>query len=409
MQKKYLNKRKIINDPIYGFIQIPTEFLFEIIQHSYFQRLRRITQLGLTSYVYPGATHSRFQHVIGATYLMHQALQVLMEKGQEVTEEEYEAALIAILLHDIGHGPFSHTLEKSFVENYSHEKLSLMFMEKLNNEFNGKLSLGIDIFTDKHPKKFLHQLVSSQLDMDRLDYLRRDSFFTGVSEGVVGSDRIIKMLITRNNNLMIEEKGIYSVEKFLIARRLMYWQVYLHKTVVSAEQMLIKLIKRAKHIFNTDNNLFLSPSLRFFFENKDKNIDKDELLSVFADLDDNDILISIKEWQKHSDFILSFLSKSIINRDLLKIKIQNNKISDDLISKLHKETLKKYPINKNELDYLVFTDSVKNNAYSDKTNEKINILGKDEKISDIAIASDVSNVAVLSKMVQKFYICFPKL
>jgi len=408
MHKK-INKRKIINDPIYGFIQIPTNFLFEIIQHHYFQRLRRVTQLGLTSYVYPGATHSRFQHVIGATYLMHQALTVLKEKGQNITDTEYEAALIAILLHDIGHGPFSHTLEKTFLDNFSHEDLSLLFMKKLNTEFDGKLSLGIDIFTNNYHKNFLHQLVSSQLDMDRLDYLRRDSFFTGVSEGVVGSDRIIKMLTTRNNNLMVEEKGIYSVEKFLIARRIMYWQVYLHKTVVSAEQMLIKLIKRAKFVFKTDKNLFLTPNLKFFFDNKiDKNSNPD-FLDYFAGLDDNDILVSIKQWQKHSDFILSFLSKSIINRDLLKIKIQNNKISENLIDEIKQKTFKKYPINKNELEYLVFTDSVTNNAYSDKINDKINILGKNEEISDIAVASDVSNVAVLSKMVEKFYICFPKL
>ncbi|MBN1252094.1 MAG: HD domain-containing protein [Bacteroidales bacterium] len=406
---KYLqNKKKIINDPIYGFIQIPTEFIYELIQHSYFQRLRRITQLGLTSYVYPGATHSRFQHVIGATYLMEQALQVLISKGQEITAKEYEGALIAILLHDIGHGPFSHTLEYSFIENFSHEKLSLMFMEKLNEQFEGRLSVSIDIFTDKYPKKFLHQLVSSQLDMDRLDYLRRDSFFTGVSEGVVGSDRIIKMLVTRGNNLMIEEKGIYSVEKFLIARRLMYWQVYLHKTVVAAEQMLIKLIKRAKYIFENDKNLFLSPNLKFFFENKIANNSKKSFLDFFSGLDDNDIIISIKEWQNHSDFILSFLSKSIINRDLFKIIIQNSNIKEEEINIIKEKTIKSYPISKKDIDYLVFTDSVKNNAYSDNVKEKINILGKDEKISDIAIASDVSNVAVLSQMVEKFYICFPK-
>ena len=404
-----MNKKKIINDPIYGFIQIPTEFLYEIIQHSYFQRLRRIKQLGLTSYVYPGATHSRFQHVIGATYLMQQALTVLKEKGQSISKEEYEATLIAILLHDIGHGPFSHTLEKSFLNSFSHEKLSLLFMQQLNKEFNGKLSLGIDIFTNKYKKNFLHQLVSSQLDMDRLDYLRRDSFFTGVSEGVVGSDRIIKMLITKNNNLMIEEKGIYSVEKFLIARRIMYWQVYLHKTVIAAEQMLIKLIKRAKFIFKKDKNLFLSPNLRFFFENTNIENSNIDFLNWFAGLDDTDIFISIKQWQKHSDFILSFLSQSIINRNLLKIKIQNNEINKDIALKIKQKTLKQFPISENELEYLVFTNSVTNSAYSEKTDEKINILGKNGQISDIAIASDVSNVAVLSKIVEKFYICFPKI
>jgi len=409
------NKLKIVNDPIYGFINMPSELIFDIIQHPFFQRLRRIKQLGLTSYVYPGATHSRFQHVLGATFLMKQALEVLRSKSVEITYEEEEATLIAILLHDIGHPPLSHTLEYVFVENISHEDLSILFMRELNKVFDGKLKLGMKIFRGLYHKKFLHQLVSSQLDMDRLDYLRRDSFFTGVSEGVVGSDRIIKMLNTKDNELVVEEKGIYSVEKFLIARRLMYWQVYLHKTVVAAEQMLIKVFIRAKSLYATGTTIFLTPTLKYFFDNKIdsskvmlKQIDGRIPLEEYAQLDDNDVFVSIKQWQHHDDFILSFLSKSIINRNLLKIELQEEPFSKIKLNQVRKMTMNKFNIKNDIIDLIVFTDSVKNNAYSEKKNETINILCKNNELKDIAVASDVSNVAVLSQIVEKFFLCYPK-
>ncbi len=409
------NKIKIVNDPLYGLINIPSELIFDIIQHPFFQRLRRIHQLGLTAYVYPGATHTRFQHVLGATYLMTQALQVIKSKGTDVSKEEYEAALLAILLHDIGHPPLSHSLEYILVENISHEDISLLFMQVFNEDFSGKLSLGIEVFQDKYPKKFLHQLVSSQLDMDRLDYLRRDSFFTGVSEGVVGYDRIIKMLNVYQNQLVIDEKGIYSVEKFLIARRLMYWQVYLHKTVVVAEQMLIKVLMRAKEIFEKDRNLFLTPVLRYFFEHKINSIElmrekigQNTPINMYAQLDDNDIFVSIKQWQFHEDFILSYLSQSIINRNLLKIELKETPVSKSELEEIKNKVIKKYNILEKDAHYLVFADSIKNNAYSDKPGQTINILKKNNELKDIAQASDVSNVAVLSKIVEKFYLCYPK-
>jgi len=415
VSKYKLNKLKIVNDPIYGFITIPSELLFDIIQHPFFQRLRRIKQLGLTSYVYPGATHSRFQHVLGATFLMKQALDVLKSKGVTITDDEEEATLIAILLHDIGHPPLSHSLEYVFVENVSHEDLSLLFMGELNKKFDGKLSLGMEIFKGTYKKKFLHQLVSSQLDMDRLDYLRRDSFFTGVSEGVVGSDRIIKMLDAKNNELVVEEKGIYSVEKFLIARRLMYWQVYLHKTVVTAEQMLIKVLLRAKNLYAEGEKMFLTPSLQYFFDNKidskKKLLDRVEgqiPLEVYSQLDDNDIFVSIKQWQQHDDFILSFLSKSIINRNLLKIEIQKKPFTKKKLDNIRNLAVEKFNIKKDDVEFIVFANSVKNSAYSEKKNAKINILGKNGILRDIAVASDVSNVAVLSQIVEKFFVCYPK-
>jgi len=413
--KYQLNKLKIVNDPIYGFISMPSELIFDIIQHPFFQRLRRIKQLGLTSYVYPGATHSRFQHVLGATFLMKQALQVLKDKGVSITDAEEEATLIAILLHDIGHPPLSHSLEYVFVENVSHEELSLVFMGELNKVFEGRLSLGMEIFKGTYKRKFLHQLVSGQLDMDRLDYLRRDSFFTGVSEGIVGSDRIIKMLNTKDDELVVEEKGIYSVEKFLIARRLMYWQVYLHKTVVVAEQMLIKVLLRAKNIYAYGSDVFLTPTLKYFFDNKINSIEKlleciDGVMPIelYAQLDDSDIFVSIKQWQYHDDFILSFLSKSIINRNLLKIELQKKPFSNTMLDRIRSLTIDKLNIDKKDIDFLVFTNSVRNNAYSEKKDGKIYILSKNNELRDIAVASDVSNVAVLSQIVEKFFLCYPK-
>ncbi|MEN8119775.1 MAG: HD domain-containing protein [Bacteroidota bacterium] len=394
---------------------MPSELIFDIIQHPFFQRQRRIKQLGLTSYVYPGATHSRFQHVLGATFLMKQALQVLKDKGVNITDEEEEATLIAVLLHDIGHPPLSHSLEYVFVENVSHEEISLLFMGELDKAFDGRLKLGMEIFKGSYKRKFLHQLVSSQLDMDRLDYLRRDSFFTGVSEGVVGSDRIIKMLNTLEDELVVEEKGIYSVEKFLIARRLMYWQVYLHKTVVVAEQMLIKVLLRAKDLYAYGSDVFLTPTLKYFFDNK---INSEKVLmestggliplEVYARLDDNDVFVSIKQWQYHDDFILSFLSKSIINRNLLKIELQEKPFSNTMLDRIRNLTMEKLNIEKKDINFIVFANSVRNNAYSEKKDEKINILSKNNELRDIAVASDVSNVAVLSQIVEKFFLCYPK-
>jgi uncharacterized protein len=409
------NKKKIVNDPIYGFIQIPNDLAFDLIQHPFVQRLRRIKQLGLTYYVYPGATHSRFQHVLGASHLMKDALNVLRNKNFDISDEEYEGALVAILLHDLGHGPFSHTLENQFFSNIHHEEISLNFMNVLNNEFSGKLTTGIEIFKGSYPKKFLHQLVSSQLDMDRLDYLRRDSYYTGVSEGIVGSDRIIKMLNIHNNELVIEEKGIYSIEKFLIARRLMYWQVYFHKTVIASEQMLIKVIQRAKELINCGETVFLAPAMEYFFKNNIDNVNKLNVetggqnpLQAFSKLDDNDLVVSIKEWQDHSDKVLSFLSKGLINRQLFKVSIQNKPFDDQTIKDLKKKIKDIYHLNEKEIDYFVISDSVKNNAYSKNQDERINILGKNKVIEDIASASDVSNISALSRIVEKFFICHPQ-
>jgi uncharacterized protein len=408
------NKKKIVNDPIYGFINIPEDIIFDLIQHPYLQRLRRIKQLGLTFYVYPGATHTRFQHMLGAMHLMKEALNILREKNCTITDQEYTGSLIAILLHDLGHGPFSHTLENQFLKNIHHEEVSLAFMKSLNVLFHGELTAGIEIFEGRHSKKFLHQLVSGHLDMDRLDYLRRDSFFTGVSEGVVGYDRIIKMLNTYNNELVIEEKGIYSVEKFLIARRLMYWQVYLHKTVVSSELMLIKVVERAKELYSSGEKIFLAPALEYFFRNRiddvemlDREIDGQTPLNAFSRLDDHDLVVSIKEWQFNTDPVLSTLSKGLINRQLFKVSIQNKPFSAEELEEVKKSVQKKFSLTDKDIHYFVISDSVRNNAYSKNQGERITILGKNNSIEDIAIASDVSNIAALSQIVEKFFICYP--
>ncbi len=408
--QKILNKRKIINDPIYGFITIPDELIYDLINHPYFQRLRRIKQLGMTNLVYPGALHTRFHHAIGAMWLMVEAIKVLQSKGIDISKEEEQGAIIAILLHDIGHGPFSHALEHTIVHGISHEDISEMLMNKLNTEFEGKLSLAIKIFNDKHPKKFLHQLVSSQLDMDRLDYLLRDSFYTGVSEGVISSDRIIKMLNVLNNQLVIEEKGIYSIEKFIIARRLMYWQVYLHKTVLSAENMLVKILQRAKELASEKKELFCSPALNKFLYNRysKKDFDKNpEVLELFAKLDDYDIFGAIKVWADNEDEILSYLCKCLIDRNLYKIEIQNEAFKESYIKAKKKEISTKYKIKKEDLDYFVFSSSVANEIYNvDKIG--ITILFKNGKTKDISKSSDQLNVEVLNKTVKKWFICYPR-
>ncbi|MFM9027480.1 MAG: HD domain-containing protein, partial [Bacteroidota bacterium] len=319
-----------MNDPIYGFIKLPSDLVFRLIEHPYFQRLRRIRQLGMTHLVYPGAHHTRFHHALGAMYLMGRAIDILRSKGQEITRDEAEAATVAILLHDIGHGPFSHALEDSIVRGIKHEELSALFMDRLNKDFGGALELALSIFRGKYPKKFLHQLVSSQLDMDRLDYLNRDSFFTGVSEGVISFDRILEMLQVRNDQLVVEEKGIYSIEKFIVARRLMYWQVYLHKTVVGAECLLTGILRRARQVALGDSHLFTTPALRTFLLNDYTRSDFDSdsgLLDAFAGLDDSDITSSIKVWTNHPDFVLSELSKRLLHRRLFKIVLRREPFS----------------------------------------------------------------------------------
>ena len=404
-------KNKIINDPIYGFITLERGIVFDLIEHPFFQRLRRITQLGLSYLVYPGAYHTRFHHALGCMFLIEKAIIQIRNKGHEISFEEEEALKIAILLHDIGHGPFSHALENSIANNISHEDLSKLFMAKLNKEFDGKLSLAIQIFNNKHSKKFLHQLVSSQLDMDRLDYLKRDSFFTGVTEGNIGTERIINMLNIVNDQLVIEEKGIYSIEKFLIARRLMYWQVYLHKTVVSAENTLIKILKRAKQLIQNGEDIFSSSSLKIFLKNNytiDHFKENDIILETFSKLDDHDIYSCIKEWSHHNDFILSSLSNRILNRKPLKIKTQNEKFLEKEINKLKQKVSKKYNISIDNTNYLVFTGKVSNNAYQyHKT--QINILMKNGEIKDITDASDQFNIDALSKTVNKYFLCYPKI
>jgi hypothetical protein len=405
-----INKRKIINDPIYGFVTIPNELIYDLLNHPYFQRLRRIKQLGLTNLVYPGALHTRFHHAIGAMHLMQEAVLTLRQKDIAITEEEEHAVLIAILLHDIGHGPFSHALEHSIVKGVNHETLSSLFMDKLNEEFKGKLSLAIKIFNDKYKKDFLHQLVSSQLDMDRLDYLKRDSFFTGVSEGVISSDRIIKMLNVVKNELVVENKAIYSIEKFLIARRLMYWQVYLHKTVLSAETLLVNILKRAKELSAKGKELFGTPALLLFLKNNftEKDFKKDAvLLDKFSKLDDNDITASIKVWVDNDDKILSKLCANLLDRKLYKIEIQNNAIDIAFKNKLIKKVCDQYKITPKEAGYFVFTDTVNNSAYN-ATNFKINILMSNGKLVDVAEASDQLNLQSLSKTVTKHFICYPK-
>lgn len=404
------NKRKIINDPIYGFVTIPNELIFDLIEHPFFQRLRRIKQLGLTNLVYPGALHTRFHHAIGAMHLMQEAVLTLRQKDIAITEEEERAVMIAILLHDIGHGPFSHALEHSIVKGVSHEKLSSLFMDKLNKEFNGKLSLAIKIFNDQYKKHFLHQLVSSQLDMDRMDYLKRDSFFTGVSEGVISSDRIIKMLNVVKNELVVEQKGIYSIEKFLIARRLMYWQVYLHKTVLSAETMLVNILMRAKEVSSGGRDLFATPALALFLKNDYQGKDfetNSQLLERFSELDDNDVMSSVKVWSKDTDEILARLCKSLLDRKLYRIEIQNTAFPADYKQRLVENVCKAYKISEHEARYFVFTNRVNNSAYN-ASKFNIHILMSNGLLMDVADASDQLNLRSLSKTVTKHFLCYPK-
>jgi len=402
------NKLKIINDPIYGFITIPSEIIFDLIEHPYFQRLRRISQMGMSYLVYPGAHHTRFHHALGCVHLMRKAIGILRFKGTSISAEEEEALLIAILLHDIGHGPFSHAMEHSIIEGVSHESISLQFMQALNTIFDGKLTLAMQIFNKQHPKKFLQQLLASQLDIDRLDYLKRDSFFTGVAEGNINSERIITMMNVANNELVIEEKGIYSVEKFLVARRLMYWQVYLHKTGLVAEQLLIKIFKRAKFLVHHSVNLETSSYLDFFLK---QNISEEQLdlkaLETFSKLDDYDVISAIKKWTSHQDFVLSRLCLMLINRNLLKIKLKNKPVSSTKFSEKINQVCKAYEINEEEASYFVFQGETSNTAYHAQE-EQIKILYKNGKTKDVAKASDQFNLKALSQPVVKYYICYPK-
>lgn len=402
------NKLKIFNDPIYGFITIPNSLIFDIIQHKYFQRLRRITQMGLSYLVYPGAHHTRFHHALGCMHLMQKAINVLRFKGVAISEEEETGLLIAILLHDIGHGPFSHAMEHSIVNDVSHEEISLRFMEELNIEFNGSLTLAISIFKGEYPRPFMCQLISSQLDMDRADYLKRDSFYTGVAEGNINSERLITMLNVVDDRLVVEEKGILSVEKFLIARRFMYWQVYMHKTGVVAEQLLVGILKRAKELVHKGVKLKCSDPL-FYFLSSEINAENfnAETLVIFSKLDDYDIIAALKDWQNHDDFVLSNLCQMILERNLLKIKLKNKPIKA-LDLKTHIDALiKKHNITKHEAAYFVFQGELINQAYQNKT-QKINVLLKSGKIKDIVKASDQLNLKALIKPITKYYMCYPK-
>ena len=403
-------KQKIINDPIYGFIKIEEGIITKLIDHPYFQRLRRISQLGLSYLVYPGAHHTRFHHAIGCLFLMNNAVLHLKSKGHKITKNEAKALNIAILLHDIGHGPFSHALEKSIISNISHENISSLFMQKLNEEFNGKLSLAIKIFNNQYHKRFLHQLVSSQLDVDRLDYLKRDSFYSGVTEGNIGTERIINMLDVINDELVVEEKGIYSVEKFLIARRLMYWQVYLHKTVISAEKILTKILKRARELIMQGKQIYTTNALKIFLENNYSLKlfqQKTYLLNHFAEIDDFDIYICLKNWVRDDDFVLSKLSSMIIDRKLLKIKIQNIKFRKNKIQSIINNVQNQYKITQNEAKYFVFSEKITNSTYNtEKT--RINILMKDSTKIDITKASNQFNTHRKNNKNEKYFLCYPE-
>lgn len=405
-----INKLKILNDPVYGFVSIPYELIHDLMEHPWFQRLRRIKQTGLSHLVYPGALHTRFHHALGAMHLMQDAIKNIREKGHEITEEEAEGACVAILLHDIGHGPFSHALEFSLVKGIDHEDLSLMFMERLNEEFDGRLSTGIQIFKNRYPKKFLHQLVSSQLDMDRLDYLARDTFFTGVSEGTVSNQRILKMLNVVDDNLVVEQKGIYSIEKFIVARRLMYWQVYLHKTVLSAEFMLVKILERAKELAGNGVEMFTTPSLHTFLyqsigrEDFERN---PQVFERFARLDDYDLMTALKVWQDHDDRTLSDLCSRIVNRRLFRTELRDRPFTKPEVTEIQNRVKSALGVGDDEISYFVIQNSITNNAY-DPANARINIRLKDGRVIDITEASDNFNIRAQTDPVKKYFLCYPK-
>ncbi len=404
--KSLSHKVKIINDPIYGFITIPNKLIYDLIEHPYFQRLRRITQMGMSNLVYPGANHTRFHHAVGCMHLMQKAIQVLQNKGVQISEEEKNAVCIAILLHDIGHGPYSHALEHSIVDGISHEVISLQFMKELNVEFDGALTLAIEIFEGNYKRTFLNQLISSQLDIDRMDYLKRDSFYTGVAEGNISSERLIDMLNVVDDQLVVEEKGIYSVEKFIVGRRLMYWQAYLHKTGVVAEKMLVNLLARAKELAKDGVHLPCSKALHYFlYKDIDENFDV-ETLKTFSRLDDYDILSAIKDWISHEDRVLSKLSEMIINRKLLKVKLSNHPITNEHISFV-KKSMQEQGWSEEDLSYFLINDQIKNQAYNGSAN-KIYLYYKTGEIVDLVEASDQLNIQALTKPVIKYFLCYPK-
>ena len=401
-----MSKSKIFNDPVYGFVSVPYGLLFNLVEHPWFQRLRRIKQVSLTHYVYPGALHTRFHHALGALHLMQQAIEVLRSKGAYISDQEAEAVSAAILLHDIGHGPFSHTLEHTLVRAH-HEDLSLLFMEQLNQELSGALDMAIQIFRDQYPKRFLHQLVSGQLDMDRMDYLNRDSFFTGVHEGVIGYDRIIKMLAIKNDELVVEEKGIYSIEKFLIARRLMYWQVYLHKTVLSAEQMLVQTLRRAKDLVRAGELVPVYGGLAYFLHHDiaagDFITRRDELLGRFAALDDHDITFALKTWMVHPDPILAYLSSSLVNRKLFRLELRNDPFEDRQIQQIEAAIAENWP-DDSAAEYLMIKGKETNSAYTVDIDE-IKILFKTGEVRPMSMIADH---AVLPGVFTKYYLGYPK-
>ncbi len=410
-----INKRKIINDPVYGFISIPGDFIFDLIEHPWFQRMRNIKQLGLTNFVYPGANHTRFQHGLGVLHLMEMAINTLRTKGAEISQEEEEATYIAILLHDIGHGPFSHALEHSIIDGITHEDLSLLLMRKLNEEFSGKLDLAIQIFLGDYKRRFLHELISGQMDMDRLDYLRRDCFFTGVIEGSVGSDRIIRMLNVVDDTLVADEKGIYSLEKFLIARRLMYWQVYMHKTVLSSESLLVNLLQRARELADEGVELYSTPALRFFLYNKITRADLESnirftpalIASNFTRLDDSDIMVSARYWADSSDRVLSDLSRRLCQRDLYAVELQDSPFPGQRVDELRTRAADLMRIGPEYADYYVFSNSISNLAYAPDATE-IKILLKNGNTADISTVSDMFDHRFLSERITKYFLCYPK-
>ena len=407
MNNQASNSSRLFNDPIYGFISIPTGIIFDLIEHPYFQRLRRIKQLGLTNLVYSGANHDRFQHALGSMHLMQQAIKTIRDKGNDISAQEEEGVLIAILLHDIGHGPFSHALEHSIVAGVHHEQISLLFMQRLNEQYDGKLDLAIAIFKNEHSKKFLHQLVSSQLDMDRLDYIKRDSYFSGVEDGEIGSERIIKTLNIKNDQLVVEAKGIYSVENYLVARMSMYWQVYLHKTVLSAEFTLMNILKRAKELAANGANVSVNINFDKFISNSyyQNDFENLEILDCFSKLDDVDIMSAIKIWRNHSDLILSRLCNMMLNRQLLKVDIRNSSFSTDELDAKKNAILEKNTLTKEQLNYFVFTDSIKNATYDFKQ-DGINILHKDGSVREISETADLLNSTGLNGHVEKHYLCY---
>jgi uncharacterized protein len=405
-----VNKKKIINDPVYGFISIRSELIYDIIQHPYFQRLRYIKQLGLSNLVYPGAQHTRFHHALGAMHLMGRALGTLRAKGIEISEQELDAAQIAILLHDIGHGPLSHTLEQTLLQGVPHESLSYLFMKSLNQQFNGQLELALQFFRNSYPRKFFHQLISGQLDIDRLDYLKRDSFFTGVMEGTIGIDRIIELLNVHNGMLVVEEKGIFSIESFLHARRLMYWQVYLHKTSVSAERMLVNLIRRAQYLFSAGDSLPASEPLKLFLQQNyslNEFSTQPDLLETFGQLDDSDIWGAIKLWRDHPDEILSGLCNRLLIRELFQISLRIDPIKKTEIEKVRQSVHQSFGILRKDANYLFSYGTVSNEAYV-TGGQPINILTKSGQVVDIVEASDLPTIRAMSKIVEKNYICWPK-